>query len=170
MHNKVLKNTQKKPKKDKNSSKKDLENYNPLLLNSNNSSKNNNRELDGKNHLNNITLKNNCIQQNKPNQNTAIINAIKHMSEFSGKKKNNKTNSISNAINQQKLYNNSPEKLIKPKVLVNSDKNIPMIKDTLKIINNNNNNVIKKNKEKKTFGKSDMELMKINVKINEPCI
>ena len=166
MHNKVLKNTQKKPKKDKNSSKKDLENYNPLLLNSNNSSKNNNRELDGKNHLNNLTLKNNCIQQNKPNQNTAIINAIKHMSEFSGKKKNNKTNSISNAINQQKLYNNSPEKLIKPKVLVNSDKNIPMIKDTLKIINNNNNNVIKKNKEKNKFGKSDMELIKINVKKN----
>ena len=164
MHNKVLKNTQKKPKKDKNSSKKDLENYNPLLLNSNNSSKNNSKELDGKNHLNNLAIKNNCIQQNKPNQNTAIINTIKHMSEFSGKKKNNKTCSISNTtLNQQKLYNNNPEKLFKPKVLVNSDKNIPIIKDTLNIINNN---VIKKNKEKKTFGKSDMELMKINVKKN----
>ena len=165
MQNKALRNVNKKQKKDKFASKNEVNTYNPLLLNSNTLTKNTSKELDDKNNLINIPLRNNCIHSDRQIQNTTIINTMKHISETSRTKNDNKKEFKSNKnINKNIILNNSPEKFKDDNIVINSEKVIPLFKEKIKSINKNNkdNNYKKDN----SFVKNDDNLMKINVKKN----
>jgi hypothetical protein len=165
MQNKVLRKVNKKPKKDKFASKNELNTYNPLLLNSNTLTKNTSRELDGKSNLINIPLKNNCIHSDRQSQNSTIINAMRHITEISVTKNDNKKESNSNkTVNKNNLINNITEKINNDNLLINSDKIVPLFKEKIKSLDKKN----KDNNHKKgnSFIKNDDNLMKINVKKN----